>query len=339
MFSYALLWLAPALKGNPSELPCLRRDEDCRRVHGGSLSLLSSRDRGGRCHAVEWGGLSGCHRCVEGAQHYKSLPPYEEDLQLLRQFPEHDLSHVCLACRGQGWGAHRLSPVSRQRMRCPTAPALPWVAWASLPHFPRDHAPRRRPPPRLRALRVSLASRYLACCRGFVVSPEGAWPGRKPQGTPGLVVTRSPMPGMQQGDRWLSHVPTFPLWKQAPLSDPGGVLGTRHPAPRTAACRSLATVGLPLATAVRTILWTTTLRLAGLTHAACLLATPGFVRPLTGRHAGALLTGWLGVRQVGWEPTGSHPLGNNHQFRGCTPTPKVLGFPWRDQCRVRLAVA
>jgi hypothetical protein len=48
---------------------------------------------------MQWGGLSGCHRCVEGAQHYKSLPPYEEDLQLLRQFPEHDLSHVCLACR------------------------------------------------------------------------------------------------------------------------------------------------------------------------------------------------------------------------------------------------
>ena len=37
-------------------------------------------------------------------------------------------------------------------------------------------------------------------------------------------------------------------------------------------------------------------------HAAYLLATPGSVRPLTGRHAGSLLTGWLGVSQVGLEP-------------------------------------
>ena len=46
----------------------------------------------------------------------------------------------------------------------------------------------------------------------------------------------------------------------------------------------------------------TTIPLSGLHHAACLLATPGSVRPLTGRHAGSLLTGWLGVDQVGFEP-------------------------------------
>src|SRR5947207_1018824 len=48
-------------------------------------------------------------------------------------------------------------------MRCPTAPSLPWVAWASLPHLRRDDAPRRLPPPHLGALRLSRASRYLAC--------------------------------------------------------------------------------------------------------------------------------------------------------------------------------
>ena len=46
----------------------------------------------------------------------------------------------------------------------------------------------------------------------------------------------------------------------------------------------------------------TTLPFSGLHHAACLLATPGFVRPLAGRHAGSLLTCWLDFSQVGLEP-------------------------------------
>src|SRR5262249_50445967 len=29
--------------------------------------------------------------------------------------------------------------------------------------------------------------------------------------------------------------------------------------------------------------------------------------------------------------TGLHPLGNNNQFHGLTPNPKVSGLPWRDQ--------
>src|SRR5712691_7826881 len=48
----------------------------------------------------------------------------------------------------------------------------------------------------------------------------------------------------------------------------------------------------------------TTIHLSGLHHAAYLLATPGFVRPLAGRHAGSLLTCWLDVSQVGLEPPG-----------------------------------
>src|SRR5215472_14794759 len=47
---------------------------------------------------------------------------------------------------------------------------------------------------------------------------------------------------------------------------------------------------------------TTTLSISGLHHAAYLLATPGSVRPLTGRHAGSLLTCWLGFNQVGLAP-------------------------------------
>ena len=68
------------------------------------------------------------------------------------------------------------------------------------------------------------------------------------------------------------------------LSDPGGVLGTRHMAPRTAAFRPLETVGVPLCTALRVILLSTTLLFSGLNHAACILAHSSFVLPLLGWH-------------------------------------------------------
>ena len=195
-------------------------------------------------------------------------------------------------------------------MLCSTAPSLPWVAWASLPHLRRYYAPLRLPPLRLRSLRLSLASRYLACF-------HRSWSPIRARGreeAPGHArAFGHPVPhssgNCRQGDRWLSHVPKFPLWRHAPLSDPGGVLRTRQNAPRTAAFRSLETVGFPLDTSLRDILWTTTILFSGLNHAACRLATPGFVRPLTGRHVGSLLTGWLGVSQVGLEPIGLAPTG------------------------------
>ena len=136
----------------------------------------------------------------------------------------------------------------------------------------------------------------------FVVSHRGSQPGGSPQATPGPVVARSPSPGMSQGDRWFSHVPTSPLGMHALRSAPGGVLGTRLLAPRTAAFRPLDTVGVLLDTTVRRILLSTTLLIAGLNPTACLLATPGSVPPLAETHAGSLLTCWLGVRQVGLEP-------------------------------------
>jgi hypothetical protein len=106
--------------------------------------------------------------------------------------------------------------------------SLQGVPWASLPHLLRYYAPRRLPPARLGPLRLSLASRYLACFRRFVVSPQGSWAGRSPPRTPGLLVVRSPFPGVAQGDRWLSQVPEFPLEIHAPLSDPGGVPSARQ---------------------------------------------------------------------------------------------------------------
>ena len=87
--------------------------------------------------------------------------------------------------------------------------------------------------------------RYRACFRRSWC-PTRARALEEAPGTPGPGVTRSPIPGMQQGDRWLSHVPESPLCRPAPLSDPSGVLRTRQSAPRTAAFQSLATVGFPL---------------------------------------------------------------------------------------------
>src|SRR5713101_7955423 len=47
-------------------------------------------------------------------------------------------------------------------MLCSTAPSLPWVAWASLPHLPRSSAPRRLPPCPSRV--ASLVARFPIPC-------------------------------------------------------------------------------------------------------------------------------------------------------------------------------
>ena len=70
----------------------------------------------------------------------------------------------------------------------------------------------------------------------------------------------------------------------APLSDPGGVLRTRHTAPRIAAFRRLQTVGFPLEPSLRDILLSTTIHISGLYDAAYILAPSSFVRPLLGVH-------------------------------------------------------
>src|SRR5215831_18186476 len=71
---------------------------------------------------------------------------------------------------------------------CPTAPSLPWVAWASLPHLPRYYAPLRLPPCPSRV--ASLGARFPIPCvlPTFVVSPQGSLPGRSAQTAPGPLV-------------------------------------------------------------------------------------------------------------------------------------------------------
>jgi hypothetical protein len=115
-----------------------------------------------------------------------------------------------------------------------------------------------------------------------VVSLQGSWAGRSPQTTPGLLVARSPVPGISQGDRWLSQVPELPPCMHAPLLDPGGVLSTCHDALWTAAFRPLETVGVPLHPALRDSLLSTTPLISGLHHAACTLVPSRSILPLLG---------------------------------------------------------
>ena len=179
-------------------------------------------------------------------------------------------------------GALKVSPLSpASACAARRSPSLPW---ALVPHLRRYDAPLRLPAcPSRGTSRVARAPIpcVLSCVRDF---PYGRVMGSKPPTTPGLVVTRSPFPGVAQGDRWLSHVPELPRWMHAPLFDPGGVLPTRHHARRAAAFRPLKTVGFPLHTTLRDILVSTTLLISGLHHAACLLAPSSFVHPWLGVH-------------------------------------------------------
>ena len=161
-------------------------------------------------------------------------------------------------------------------------------------HFPTFLSTIRRydcHPAPLGSLHLSLASRYLACFQTFVMSLPGSCPGGSSRNTPGPLVTRSPNPGMS------SRRPVALPRSRVPPVKPCPALRPRwcpaHSPERTQDC------GLP-AHANRRL--PTTIPISGLNHAAYLLAPPGSVRPLTGRHAGSLLTCWLDFSQGGLAP-------------------------------------
>src|SRR6266478_265440 len=162
--------------------------------------------------------------------------------------------------------------------------------------------------------------------RAFMVRglPHGlGTTGKAPRIPPGLLVTRSPPPGISSRRQVALPSSRVPPVKTCPALRPRWC--PAHSPSRTQDCclPALANRRLP-----------TTIHISGLNHAAYLLATPGFVRPLAGRHAGSLLTCWLDVSQVGLAQ-GAHPLGNNNPFHGVTSNPKVSGLPWREQAIVR----
>src|SRR2546427_12369028 len=72
-------------------------------------------------------------------------------------------------------------------MLCPTAPSLPWVAWALLPHLPRYYAPLRLPPCPSRV--ASLVARFPIPC----LLPLCSW---CPLGARGGGEASPPRPGL-----------------------------------------------------------------------------------------------------------------------------------------------
>ena len=148
---------------------------------------------------------------------------------------------------GDTIGERKVSLVSLAHWKpCSTSPSLPWVPWALVPHLPQYSATLRLPsyPSRV----ASLVARFPIPCvlPSFVVSLPGSGPrGKLPGSRQGFCSPGPPFRVCRQGDRWLSQVPEFPLWRHAPLSDPGGVLGTCHDAPRTTAFQRMHTVGFP----------------------------------------------------------------------------------------------
>jgi hypothetical protein len=166
---------------------------------------------------------------------------------------------------------------------CPASPSLPWVPWVAVPHLPRDSAPRRRPPAPRGSLRLSLASRYRACFMVFVVSPRAHGLLDAPRSRQGLW---SPGPPCRALCTEIGGSPTFP---SSPSEDrprsqtPVVSCALAAVAPRMVAFRRMHTVGFGL-DAAEAILLTTTLHIAGLNNAACLLAPSSFARPLLDWH-------------------------------------------------------
>jgi hypothetical protein len=195
-----------------------------------------------------------------------------------------------LTCWGQGWCAHSLSPGS-----CPwdTLPGGRLPSRGSLgPHCPTCTGTLRRydcRPALLGALRLALASPIPGLLPWLVGSPQDAWPGwQLPDPARAL---GHPVP--QSGDK-TRRPPALP-------SSPSGDL-LRSQTPVGSSTRALARPGRRPSRACTPSAYTTTLPISGLNDAAGLLAPPSSIRPLTGRHAGSFLTGWLGVHQVGLAP-------------------------------------
>ena len=186
--------------------------------------------------------------------------------------------------------AESLSCIVPTGILCPTSPSLPWVAWASLPHVLWYYTTLRLPPVPLGVLRLALVPRYLACfprswcpsrARGQAEAPGHARAFGRPVPQSGAV-TRSQVALPSSRVPPVKPCPALrPRWCPA------------HSPKRTQDCCLPATEHRRL---------TTTLSISWLHHAACLLAPPGSVRPLTGRHAGSLLTCGLGFNQVGLAP-------------------------------------
>jgi len=140
--------------------------------------------------------------------------------------------------------------------------------------------------------------------------------------TPGLLVSRYPS-SSGDSDKETSGSLQFPSSPCEYMPRSQTPVVSRTPGSLSAgllpSTRARVSAFSPASTGI--ILWTTTILISELYDAACRLATPGSVQPLTKLHAGSLLSGWLGVAQVGLESSNSHPLGNTDLF------PEVPSIP------------
>ncbi len=227
-------------------------------------------------------------------------------------------------------GCRSSSPPARRyaRLRLPSSGSLgsrfpAFSAFPVLSH--RYYAPLRLPFLPLGSLRLKLASRYLVLSRlrscplsgslrGCEDDPDSAWPGSLPACLTGSLHKEMTVLSSSR----VTPVCTCPARRSrwCPLRSPYRSKDYSLPALRnrrlSRACARLSS-------------WTTTTLFSGLGHAACTLATPGFIRTLAGyarrftRDSVANLLSW----ELGRSP---HPLGNSIQFHGFRSDPKDLSF-------------
>src|SRR5438128_7000035 len=202
--------------------------------------------------------MQGCWRRLPGrAGGYPPGPPTDPDVRnaRIRFLKQSGCCPRKVSCSTVHWlsvirvGELKVSPLSpasgcSARRRLPSRGSLG-------PHFPTFAGTMRRYDYPLSLSGASLVARLpdtlpASVCSWCPLRAHGQ--GGSSQPRQALWSPGPPLRSCGQGDRWLSQVPELPLWLHAPLSDPGGVLDTRHTASRTAAFRRLHTVGFPLDT-------------------------------------------------------------------------------------------
>ena len=227
-------------------------------------------------------------------------------------------------------GCHSSSPPARRyaRLRLPSSGSLGsrFPAFAAFPVFShRYYAPLRLPFFHLGSLRLKLASRYLvvfACvrvpsrvrCSGATDDLSNAWPCSLPACLTGSLRKEITVLSSSR----VTPVCTCPARRSrwCPLRSPYRSKDYSLPALRnrrlSRACTRLSS-------------WTTTTLFSGLGHAACTLATPGFIRTLAG-YARRFATDSV-ANLLSWElGRSTHPLGNSIQFHGFRSDPEDLGL-------------
>ena len=187
-----------------------------------------------------------------------------------------------------------VSPIVPSRKTLyPASPFLQWVAKVSLPHLPVQQsiaetsviwsAKTSKCSSRVCSL-FAIRPRYLASSVFMFVSSTSTAELADRQDSPhqcrDFAYSRiSQYHSFTQGNIWISRVPELPLWAHALVSDPGGVLNTCHSAFRTAAFRSIQSVGFSL---LRGYPMTTTIHFSGLNTEPASLLLSGFGLPLPG---------------------------------------------------------